>query len=115
MRRTQLLLVLVPLLAAVGLFLLARDGGGQDSVGYAPRIDPADFTSEVDNRFLPLKPGTRWVYEGTGDEGERERIVVEVTPDTKTVMGVTCVVVHDTVSADGELIEDTFDWYAQDG
>jgi hypothetical protein len=29
-------------------------------------------------------------------------------------MGVKCVVVHDTVTLDGVLIEDTFDWYAQD-
>jgi hypothetical protein len=28
-------------------------------------------------------------------------------------MGVTCVVVHDTVSVDGGLIEDTYDWCAQ--
>jgi hypothetical protein len=30
------------------------------------------------------------------------------------VVGIECVVVRDTVSLDGELIEDTHDWYAQD-
>jgi len=39
---------------------------------------------------------------------------VTVTNETKEIMGVTCVVVRDTVTVDGELVEDTFDWYAQD-
>jgi hypothetical protein len=113
MRRLPVMLLLVPLLA--GLFLVTRDSKREDPAAYAPRIDPADFTTVVDNPYFPLMPGTRWVYEGTGDDGERERKVVEFTTDTRTVMGVTCVVVRDTVTADGELIEDTFDWYAQDG
>jgi hypothetical protein len=37
-----------------------------------------------------------------------------VTSDTRTILGVTCVVVRDTVTANGKLIEDTLDWYAQD-
>lgn len=37
-----------------------------------------------------------------------------VTNDTKTVMGVTCVVIHDVVFVDGEVMEETFDWYSQD-
>jgi hypothetical protein len=35
-------------------------------------------------------------------------------PDTKAILGVTSVVVHDTVSNDGTVTEDTFDWYARD-
>lgn len=79
---------------------------------YAPKIDPAQFVDKVDNPFYPLTPGTRMIYEGPTEEGI-ERIVIEVTRDTKTVMGVKCVVVRDTVSLDGKVIEDTFDWYAQ--
>jgi hypothetical protein len=84
-----------------------------DAAAYAPHIDPANFTDTVDNPFFPLKPGTRWVYEGES-EGEAERDVVEVTSDTREIMGVTTVVVHDTVSTNGDVTEDTFDWYAQD-
>jgi hypothetical protein len=80
---------------------------------YAPEIDPAEFTTAIDNPWLPLRPGTVWVYEGRG-EAEGERIVVEVTSETRVVMGVECVVVRDTVSEDGEVVEDTFDWFAQD-
>jgi hypothetical protein len=80
---------------------------------YAPRIRPADFGGPVDNPFFPLTPGSRWVYEGRKAEGN-ERTVVEVTRDTKTILGITAVVVHDTVTKDGSVKEDTFDWYAQD-
>jgi hypothetical protein len=80
---------------------------------YEPSIDPARFTAEVDNPYFPLRPGTRWVYESETDEG-MERNVVEVTDDRREVMGVETVVVHDVVMLDGVVIEDTFDWYAQD-
>ena len=75
--------------------------------------DPADFVAGVDNPYWPLVPGARWTYESdTG--GGLERIEVLVLEEAKTVAGVECVVVRDTVTLDGELIEDTYDWYAQD-
>jgi hypothetical protein len=54
-------------------------------------------------------PGTTTVFEGDG-----ERIVVEVTGYTKVILGVATTVVRDTAYAKGKVIEDTFDWYAQD-
>jgi len=80
---------------------------------YTPEIDPANFVEGIDNPWLPYLPGTTWVYEGETEDG-LERIVVEVTGDTREIMGVECTVVRDRVYLDGELIEDTFDWYAQD-
>jgi hypothetical protein len=79
----------------------------------ATTFDPATFTTEIDNPYLPLRPGTRWVYRGTTDEGT-ERVVVTVTDRTREVLGVDAVVVRDTVTVDGALVEDTDDWYAQD-
>ena len=80
---------------------------------YAPDIDPTAFVDAVTNSYFPLVPGTRWVYEGSGDaEGERD--TVEVLAETRTVMGVACTVVRDVVSFDGEPVEVTEDWYAQD-
>lgn len=84
-----------------------------DGGAYSPELDPADFVAGIDNPYLPYVPGTRWVYEGESD-GEVERIVVEVTDDTREVMGITATVVRDTVYVDGEVVEDTFDWFAQD-
>jgi hypothetical protein len=80
---------------------------------YEPRIRPTDFGGPVENPYFPLIPGSRWVYEGMQGDAT-ERTVVEVTRDTKAILGVTSVVVHDTVSNDGTVKEDTFDWYAQD-
>jgi hypothetical protein len=77
------------------------------------RIDPASFTNRIDNPYLPLAPGTRFRSEGTSEEG-RETVVVEVTRRTRRILGVPTVVVRDTVRRDGQLVEDTFDWYAQD-
>ena len=85
---------------------------GDDGV-YDPTIDPADFVAAIDNPYLPLAPGSRWVYEGTVD-GEVEHVEVVVTDERREVMGISAVVVRDTVTLDGEIHEDTYDWFAQD-
>jgi hypothetical protein len=72
-------------------------------------LDPDAFVPAIDNPFLPWVPGTRLVYEGGG-----ERIVVTVMRETRVILGITATVVHDQVFDAGELVEDTFDWYAQD-
>jgi outer membrane murein-binding lipoprotein Lpp len=36
----------------------------QEQKAYAPHIDPAEFTTKIDNEYLPLKPCTTFVYEG---------------------------------------------------
>lgn len=83
------------------------------SSDYTPEIDADDFVTQIDNEYLPLKPGTILIYEGKTDEGT-ERIEVEVTNKTKEIQGIDCVVVSDKVYLDGDLIEDTLDWFAQD-
>jgi hypothetical protein len=80
---------------------------------YNPVIDAADFVERIDNPYFPLQPHTTFVYEGTAD-GDQERDEVSVTDQTKTILGVRCVVVRDRVWINGELTEDTHDWYAQD-
>jgi hypothetical protein len=78
-------------------------------------LDPAQFTSDVTNRWFPLEAGTRWTYRETTEDGETARVVVTATAATREIAnGVTARVVRDTVSLEGEVEEDTFDWYAQD-
>lgn len=84
-----------------------------DGGDYRPTLDPASVVPVIDNPYLPLTPGSRWVYEGT-DEGEDEQIEVVVTDQRRRVMGIDAVVVRDTVTTDGELVEDTYDWFTQD-
>jgi hypothetical protein len=80
---------------------------------YAPRINPANFVGRVTNPFFPLAPGTTWTYRAETDEGT-EQVVVTVLDETETILGVECTAVRDIASLDGEVIENTIDWYAQD-
>jgi hypothetical protein len=75
------------------------------------QLDPADFTTDIDNPYWPMQPGNRWV-----SRSSEERIVVEVTTRTKRIAGgIEARVVRDTVTDnEGELVEVTDDWYAQD-
>src|SRR5215212_5416350 len=81
----------------------------QEHKAYTPHINPAQFTTKIDNEYLPLKPGTTFFYEGKGERDE-----MRVTHSTKMVMGVECVVVDDRAWEEGKLIEKTYDWFAQD-
>jgi len=83
---------------------------------YDPLINPGNFVDPLQigvsiaaNTYMPLLKGFTRIYEA----GE-ETVTVTVTDETIEIMGVTCIVVRDTVDIDGVLIEDTVDWFAQD-
>lgn len=102
-------------LLAIGINA-ASVGCSDDSnpvVSYNPDIDPAAFVTTMNNPYLGFVPGTTFRYEGESD-GETETNKVYVSHETIVIMGVTCVVVYDTVWVDGEAAEATADWYAQD-
>jgi hypothetical protein len=104
----------ITLLSAIIGSVLVLVGGctsssSQEEKAYAPQINPADFTTTIDNKYFPLKPGTTFVYEGGAQHG-----AMTVTSDTKKVMRVQCVVVVDKEWEGGKLIERTYDWFAQD-
>jgi hypothetical protein len=103
-RRTILLL---------GLFLVAGCGGSESESlpqGSEPaNLAAGDFVDRIDHPFWPMAPGNKWVYEEDGS-----RVEVTVTDQKKEILGIQATVVHDVVTEDGELVEDTYDWYAQD-
>jgi hypothetical protein len=76
---------------------------------YRPTIEPAEFTAEITNAYMPLVPGTAMTYKAAG-----EHDVFSVTDRTREIMGVTTVVVRDQAFEDGALVEDIEDWFAQD-
>ena len=76
---------------------------------YNPQIDPANFKNTVENPLFPLVPGTVFTY-----QNGPETIVVTVLPDKKYILGIPCTIVHDSASVNGKVVEDTFDWYAED-
>src|ERR671915_1941152 len=78
-------------------------------------LNPADFTTRIDNPYWPMKPGSSWVYRETDSEGADQRVEVTVTNRTKKIAnGVEARVVRDVVTENGEFVEVTDDWYAQD-
>lgn len=109
--------------ATAVLALAACGGGGSKSRSSSPsglpqgtkpvKLDPADFTTNIDNPYWPMRPGSHWVYREV-ENGETQRVDVTVTNQTKTLEGIEARVVHDRVSRNGETLEDTYDWYAQD-
>ncbi len=115
----------LPVLAAVALLAVAPSCAGDGSpdatssvpvpTGAEPAaLDPGDFVTRIDNPYWPLAPGSRWVYRETDGQGGEQRVEVTVTEREKTILGIAATVVHDVVTEDGELVEDTWDWYAQD-
>jgi len=78
-------------------------------------LDPARFAGvPIDHPFWPMARGSRWVYRETDAEGGNQKVEVTVTDQAKTILGIQATVVHDIVTEDGEVVEDTIDWYAQD-
>jgi hypothetical protein len=93
--------------AVVGMILALVAGCAdfsREQKAYAPHINPAGFTTKIDNEYFPLDPGTTFVYEGNAERDE-----MAVTSDTKKVRGVECVVVDDRGYEAGKLIEGIFD------
>jgi hypothetical protein len=109
MRLTKLVVVVGLALAGCGgpdKPVIDPGDGGQ----YSVVLDPADFVADIDNPWMPFTPGHRWLYRVDGGQ----RIEVEVTHQTRTILGITATVVRDTETQGGQPVEDTFDWYAQD-
>lgn len=100
-------------IALTMLFVAVPVVGAQGIKTPRSNIDPTNFVSQVNNTYFPLKPGTTFVYRGES-EGVATRDVTYVTYETKQILGVTTIVVHDQGFEAGVLVEDTFDWYAQD-
>ena len=89
--------------------------GGLPQGSEPVKLDPADFTTAIDNPYWPMSPGDKWVYRETDGDTE-QRVEVTVTDRTKKIAnGVEARVVRDVVTENGQLVEVTDDWYAQDG
>ena len=118
MRLAAALVLGVITLAGIGGILLA----GEE---YSVVIDPAAFQDlegnplPIDNPYLPLVPGTLYLYEGEARDTLLME-VVSVSHDTKKILGVTCTVVDhwewfwDEATTQWKLKEETNNWHAQD-
>jgi hypothetical protein len=96
----------------------ARLGTNESDIIEKSTVDPDNFIQGVNNPFFPLNPGDTYHYLASF---VNDGITVNhngdfmITDETKLIQGVTCMIVHDvTTGTDGTLIEDTYDWFAQD-
>lgn len=94
---------------------LAPGAATTSTLTATPRFpaSPSGWVSGLSNPYLGFERGRVFHYRAETPEGV-ETAVIEVTRDTRTIQGVVTTVVHDQVALNGSLIEDTFDWYAQD-
>ena len=90
-----------------------------------PEIPPATVfkvsafsnPTQIDNRFYPMEPGTRWTFEGSADRGtgrEPHQVIITVTDLVKDIHGVTNVVVWEEDLDEGILAESELAFFAQD-
>lgn len=80
---------------------------------YEPKFDPAQFDTDFKrltnpNPYFPLTIGNKWEYAGGSEVN-----IVEILDQTKLIDGVTCVVARDQVFQNGDLRENTDDWFCQ--
>ena len=114
---------------AVAMLLLMLAGGTPPSAETADAvmeepalldIDPANFDNPtvIDNEWMPLRPGTRLVYDGfdVDDNGQRiPHVVFATTTDlTKVINGVRTRVILEEDYSDEELVEKDIAFHAQD-
>jgi hypothetical protein len=92
-----------------------NEPAAQQEIFQAAQFDRA---SGITNRWMPMRPGTRWIYEGNTIEEDGKvvphRIEVAVTDLTKMIAGVCATVSYDVDYTDNELVEAELAFYAQD-
>jgi hypothetical protein len=88
--------------------------------GSAEDFERARFndSTQIDNKWLPLRPGTQLVYEGSAivdEEGRQSRrVVTTVTDLTKVIDGVRTLVIWERDFTAGQLNEPELAFFAQD-
>src|SRR5437588_859984 len=115
MKKLSAVLAVVAIAATIAVWApWASSAGSGSGSPYEPVLDPASFTTTIDNPYFPLPVGRTLTYRGVKD-GQTQEDRVTVTDQTKTVAeGITARVVTDVATHDGALLEKTSDWYAQD-
>lgn len=80
---------------------------------YNPIINPAEFTTKIDNPYFSWPIGKKMIFEARTEDG-LERIEITITGETRRIMGVETLVYLDREFLNGELVEETKDYIAQD-
>ena len=114
LRRTGMLMLLA------GSGLLPCTVHAQQAAAEPAKFDRKKFShsTDINNKWMPSKPGMRWTYSGTSveDDGKvvRHRLEVTITDLVKPIGGVQTVVSYDLDYSDNELVEAELSFFAQD-
>ena len=107
MSKQKLVAALAGCAVAVGT-VAAASGAAPDTNRDLPQgsepvtLNPADFTTKINNPYWPMKPGSKWVYRETDTTGARQKVVITVTSKTKKIAnGITARVIRDVVTEKG--------------
>ncbi|MDX1942945.1 MAG: hypothetical protein SFU99_20445 [Saprospiraceae bacterium] len=111
----QKFVLFIIILISIAISSCKKEEIRQKDESYNPVIKPEDFTNstQLTNPYFRFDASKTYIYEGQTEDG-LERIVVKRRMITKEILGIQCVVVNDSVTLNGILIENTDDWYAQD-
>lgn len=106
------------LLVTVSIFLMPtckKDNNRVMDTTYMPDVSTAKFTNSttITNPYFPAVEGKKYIYEGQTEDG-LERVEEQRLTTTKTILGIACIIVHFKEFLNGTMIEETWDWYAQD-
>jgi hypothetical protein len=93
---------------AARLAVLDLIGSGR----YDPQIVANQFSPDITNNLFPLVPGRTLSYQTVTPKGI-EHVEYQETNVTRMINGILCRQVHDVGSFNGEVTEDTLDWFAQ--
>ncbi len=87
----------------------------QPDTMYQPDVHIARFPNgtNITNPYFPVADGKKYTYEGQTSDG-LELVEEHRLPTTRIVQGIECIVVNFKAYLDGNLIEEAYDWYAQD-
>lgn len=112
---TILLLLAIAAIAIIGIskrMAVDTRQSDQSVTHYDPHISPADFSTNITNRYFTLPVGRKLTFEADV-KGVKEKIEIEVLQETKTIEGVQTVVYLDKVYKNSQLVEETRDYLAQ--
>lgn len=86
---------------------------GLKDINYNPVLKSENFVDKITNPYFFLTPGKVMTYKQQRKDGTAT-VVDEIMTKIKTVSGIKCTVVRDTLTINDVLFEETYDWYAQD-
>ncbi len=115
-RKTKVIIVsIVALLIVMGGMVYVRRSQEASPIAiYDPKINPSDFSTLISNKYFSLPVGKTLIYEGQTSDG-LERVEITIPGNTREIVGVQTLVYRDIVTLNGQLVEDTRDYLAQDG